>query len=138
MFDAPGSRHIHRHPTRSYMLWRSWEASLSCYAWPSLIRALATPASEKEGFPETRHRCFFNVFSKQSPTSSKTNEGCVCKLLSRRRHISLSRVAIVKRHKSGISLPDSTTSDSDVMPKYKVNNAKSSVINAGGIIDIGP
>ena len=48
-----------RHRTGSYMLWKAWEASLSCYAWPSLIRPLATPASEKEGFPETRHRNLF-------------------------------------------------------------------------------
>ena len=43
-----------------------------------------------------------------------------------------------KAYNSGISSPDSTTSDSEAMPKYKVNNAKSYVINAAGLIDIGP
>ena len=106
-----------RHPTSSYMFWRAWEASLSCYAWPSLIRSLATPASDKEGCPETRQL----VCSAQCPTS-------------RRRHISLPREAIGKRHKSGISSLASTTSDSDAMPTYKVNNANISVTNAAGLI----
>ena len=80
---------------------------------------------------------YFNVFSAQCPITSKTNEGvCDYKLLSRHRHICLSRVAIGKRHNSGISSQGSTTSDSEAMPKYKVNNAKRSVINAAGLIDI--
>ena len=33
-------------------------ASLSRCTWLTLIRSLATPASEKEGFPHFRHRCF--------------------------------------------------------------------------------
>ena len=78
----------------------------------------------------------FFLHSVQQPP--KQMKGFVSKLLSRRRHISLSRVAIGKRHTSGISSLASTTSDSDAMPKYKVNNAKSSVINALGLIVVGP
>ena len=65
-------------------------------------------------------------------------KGFVSELPSRRRHIGLSRVAIGKRHKSGISSLGWTTCDSHAMPKYKVNNAKSYVINDAGLIDIGP
>ena len=96
------------------------------------------------GYPSQRERgisrdlpplfilTFFPHNVQQPPKQLK---GFVSTLLRRRRHISLSRVVIGKRHKSGISSPGSTTSDSDAMPKYKVNNAKSSVINAAGLID---
>ena len=54
------------------------------------------------------------------------------KLLSHRRHFSLSCVAIGKRHKSGKSPPGPTTSDSDAMPKTeKVNSANSNSRIAG-------
>ena len=78
------------------------------------------------------------VFPHNVQQSPKQMKGVVRKLLSRRRHISLSRVAIGKMPKSGISSPGSTTSDSDAMPTYKVNNAKRYVINDAGHIDVGP
>ena len=101
---------------------------------------LPQPASQRErGLSRDPPSLFILAFlphNVQQPP--KQMKGFVSKLPSRRRHISLSRVAIGKRHKSGISSPGSTTSDSDAKPKYKVNNAKSTVINAAGLIDIGP
>ena len=84
---------------------------LSRCAWPLLIRSLATAASLNEGFPEIRHRCLrvalpvaiacqlfyrFHTMSEKPPKQMKVFGR---KLLSRRRHFSLSRVAIGKRHK---------------------------------------
>ena len=54
----------------------------------------------------------------------KQMKGFGRKLLSRRRHFSLSRVAIGKRHKSGISPPGPTTSDSDAMPKSELRQLR--------------
>ena len=70
---------------------------------------------------------FFPHNVQQPPKQMK---GFVSKLLSRRRHISISRVAIGKRHKSGIHRRVRQSSI-----QIKVNNAKS---YAAGLIDIGP
>ena len=91
---------------------RAWNASLSRCACPLLIRSLATAASLNECFPEIRHRCLrhvalpvaiacqvfyrFHTMSDKPPNQMK---GFGRKLLSRRRHFSLSRVAIGKMHK---------------------------------------
>ena len=54
----------------------------------------------------------------------KQMKGFGRKLLSRSRHFSLSRVAIGKRHKSGVSPPGPTTSDSYAMPKSELRQLR--------------
>ena len=141
--------YIWRNTIRKVLIIISWQATviaaifvkttpLSRCAWPLLVRSLATPASLNEGFPKIRHRClrvafwcrlrslagYSIVFHTMSEKPPKQIKGFGRKLLSHRRHFSLSCVAIGKRHKSGKSPPGPTTSDSDAMPKTeKVNSA---------------
>ena len=119
---------------------RQDNASLSRCAWPLLVRSFATPASLNEGFSQNPPSLFtcsilmpvaiacrlFYRFSHNVEKPPKQIKGFGRKLLSHRRHFSLSCVAIGKRHKSGKSPPGPTTSDSDAMPKTeKMNSANS-------------
>ena len=80
---------------------RAWNASVSRWAWPLLIRSLATAASLNEGFPEIRHRylrialpvaiaCQLFIGFTQCPRN----------LQNKWRGLELSRVAVGKRHKN--------------------------------------
>ena len=107
---------------------RQDNASLSRCAWPLLVRSLATQPAWMRAFPKIRHRClrvafwcrlrslagYSIVFHTMSEKPPKQIKGFGRKLLSHRRHFSLSCVAIGKRHKSGKSPPVSRASSSPV------------------------
>ena len=96
----------------SHLLCRAWEASLLRYEWLSI----GYPSQRERGLSIDTPSLFIIillVFFAQCPINLQNKwRALKGKLRSRRRHLSLAR-ATIGTHKSGISSPGQTTSDSD-------------------------